>query len=155
MGAGWERTALSCLSLIRDMWRNKNQSYHQWSHRSDFQEFFYLALLKWVTVRGMTFSTVFHTYTKCECVHVKSLVYKIEQSYSRNLVSTCFLQGSLGTVILNFPLPHKPNLAGAMGQTDHQKKKVCSLFSSYFRKPQKQMRFQRTTELARRFLENL
>lgn len=66
----------------------------------------------------------------------KALVHKIEQGCSRNVVSACS-EGSLGIVILNFPLPHRPNLAGAMGQANHQKKRICSLFSSYFRKPHK------------------
>lgn len=164
VGAGWERTVLSCPSLIRDIWRNTNQSYHWWSHRSDFQDFFCLTFLKWVTSRGITFSTVFYTHknwSSCEIFRsgtffwCKAPVHKMEQGYSRNVVSTCCLQALLGIVVLNFPLPHRPKLAGAMGQANCQKKMISSLFSSYFRKPHKQMRFQRTTELARRFLENL
>lgn len=146
MGAGWERTVLSCPSLVREMWRNKNQSCHHWSHRSDFQKFFCLTFLKWVTARGMTFSTVFRTHMHCSSCEIfrsgiffwcEAVVHKMEQGYSRNLVSTCSLQGSLGIVILNFPLPHRPNLPGAMGQAECPKKKICSLFSSYFRKPHK------------------
>lgn len=80
----------------------------------------------WIAVH-MTYLGVGH-FSWC-----KALVHKIQQSYSRNLL----LQGSFGTVILNFPLPRRLNLTGAMGQADHQKKKIPSLFSSYFRKPHK------------------
>lgn len=64
------------------------------------------------------------------------------------------MQGPLGIVILNFPLPHRPNLAVVMGQVKRQRK-ICSLLRSYFRNAYKQMRFQRTIELARRSLESL